>query len=61
MGGGIIITRVKVALTAAMDPAFYDHMPAVRKDQVDAISAKGPAAWCQEDIDTLTCCLASVC
>jgi hypothetical protein len=52
-GGGIIIQRVAVLLTAATDPSFYSSLTAPDKILVDTIDAKDPMTRTQADVMTL--------
>ncbi len=50
MGGGIIIQRRAVLVTAAKDPSLYDLLNATDKAKVDAIAAKDPASVTENDL-----------
>lgn len=54
MGGGIIINRAKVALTAVTDPCFYESLSPANKATVDSIDAKDPASRTHADVLSLT-------
>jgi hypothetical protein len=53
MGGGIIISRNSVVLTALTDPSFYASLSADQKTTVDAINATAPNMRTKEDLCTL--------
>lgn len=53
-GGGIIIQRNAVVLTAITDPSFYASLSPAHKVKVDGIDAKDPASRTQDDLCVLT-------
>lgn len=61
MGGGIIIGRSAVLLTAAMSQSIYGFLSDVDKDLVEQINAKDPAARTEDDVRFLACKIAEVC
>jgi len=50
MGGGIIINRAKVLITAVTDPSFMNSMDASDQSRCQAIQAKGAAACDEGDV-----------
>jgi hypothetical protein len=52
-GGGIIIQRAQVLVTAASDSSLYDGLPPREKAKVDAIKAKEPASRDEQDLEEL--------
>lgn len=53
MAGGIIITRLPKLIETAQHPSFYDSFSAEERADVDAIAAKGPGDYTNEDGRTL--------
>lgn len=49
-GGGIIIQRNSVLVTAVNDPSFYGSLASEDKDCVDDITAKGPDSRTKADL-----------
>lgn len=50
MGGGIIINRAAVLLSAALDVSIYDFLSVNDKDAVEQIAAKAPSDRTEDDV-----------
>jgi hypothetical protein len=53
MGGGIIINRHAVLVTAAKASCLYDTLSADDKSKVDAIANKDPGSVTERDLEHL--------
>jgi len=53
MGGGIIIQRSSVLLTAIMEKCFYESLSTNDQEAVEQISTKPPAERTAEDVQFL--------